>query len=59
MKRVLILARVSTGQQETQNQLLQLRQYCEKNYAVVIEVSEDISGQTRKAILVLSRPAVT
>ncbi len=60
MKRVLILARVSTGQQETRKQLLQLRQYCEdKNYAVVKEVSENISGQTRKAILVLSRPAVT
>jgi predicted site-specific integrase-resolvase len=49
MKRVLILARVSTGQQETQNQLLQLRQYCEdKNYAVVKEVSENISGEMKK-----------
>ena len=49
MKRVLILARVSTGQQETQNQLLQLRQYCEdKNYAVVMEVSENISGDNEK-----------
>ncbi|MGF1583873.1 MAG: recombinase family protein [Bacteroidales bacterium] len=45
MKRVLILFRVSTWQQETQNQLLQLRQYCEdKNYAVAKEVSENISG---------------
>ncbi len=49
MKRVLILARVSTGQQETQNQLLQLRQYCEdKNYAVVKEVCENISGGNEK-----------
>ena len=49
MKRVLILARVSTGQQETQNQLLQLRQYFEdKNYAVVKEVSENISGENQK-----------
>jgi len=49
MKRVLILARVSTGQQDTQNQLLQLRQYCEdKNYAVVEEVSENISGGNEK-----------
>jgi DNA invertase Pin-like site-specific DNA recombinase len=49
MKRVLILAKVSTGQQETQNQLLQLRQYCEdKNYAVVMEVSENISGDNEK-----------
>jgi DNA invertase Pin-like site-specific DNA recombinase len=49
MKRVLILVRVSTWQQETQNQLLQLRQYCEdKNYAVVKEVSENISGGSDK-----------
>ena len=51
MKRVFILTRVSSGQQETQNQLLQLRQYCEdKNYAVVKEVNENISGGNEKRV---------
>jgi DNA invertase Pin-like site-specific DNA recombinase len=54
MKRVLILVRISTWQQETQNQLLELRQYCEdKNYTVVKEFSENISrGNEKRAGIV-------
>lgn len=43
--RVVILTRVSTNRQETENQLIQLRQYCtDLNYKIVLEIQENISG---------------
>ena len=46
MKKVVIYVRVSTGKQEVNNQLIQLREYCNKcNYEIYKEYIDVISGK--------------
>lgn len=52
MEKAVIYVRVSTGKQEVENQLLQLREYCRKsNYEIFKEYNDVISGKEN------SRPA--
>lgn len=41
-KKIIIYARVSTKNQDTQSQLLKLKEYCENHDYLVVEILEDI-----------------
>ena len=41
-KKVIIYARVSTKNQDTQSQLLKLQQYCKNHDYNVVEILEDV-----------------